>query len=471
MVFDEGAVRTSHQEFQDAQVSRVKLFTQTPLSLHATHVAGTIAAKGVVSQATGMAGQVALHSFDWEDDLLKLDQNGSDAASVSNHSYGPITGWYQDERGVWYWWGDTKDSSVEDSRYGKYTLDAAQLDDVLNRRQNLVTLVAAGNERGPGNSPEIQPIQHFVIGVRPDNTLEWQRSVSFHYKDDFDRGGLDTISGMALAKNAICVGAVDDIKTGENGERKISTTHFSSWGPTDDGRIKPDIVANGFRLYSVSDVSDTAYAGLSGTSMACPTASGICCLLIEHFKAVRNREPLSAEIKALLIHTAVDDSERPGPDPVYGWGAINALAAGRILQVPNGEQRLGTLLDSITVKSKEEVARDFTSDGRPIRVTVVWNDPKGEENLSGLDDATPSLVNNLDVKLIGPGGREYYPYSLVPNDPFARARADRTNEVDNVEVIDAPSTTGDWRVVISGAKLKSDTSQSFTVVVSGLKEK
>src|SRR5262249_51968735 len=142
------------------------------------------------------------------------------------------------------------------------------------------------------------------------------------------------IPGMGLAKNCVCVGATDAI-SGPAALR--NTSSFSSWGPADDGRIKPDLVAMGEKVYAAgaykkgdSVARPDHYDRVDGTSFATPTAAGIGALLVELFNNKQEREPTSAEIKAVLVHTAMDAGE-PGPDLKFGWGIINALAAGRLI--------------------------------------------------------------------------------------------------------------------------------------------
>ncbi|MFX5784919.1 S8 family serine peptidase, partial [Acinetobacter baumannii] len=63
---------------------------------------------------------------------------------------------------------------------------------------------------------------------------------------------------------------------------------FSSWGPTDDGRIKPDLVADGVSVTSTGGNSTTSYATLSGTSMAAPNTTGSLLLLQEYYNRLRS---------------------------------------------------------------------------------------------------------------------------------------------------------------------------------------
>src|SRR5262249_21179846 len=115
-----------------------------------------------------------------------------------------------------------------------------------------------------------------------------------------------------------------------------------------------------------------------------------------------------------------------------------------------------------------------------IRVTVAWIDPPGPINAGKLDDPTPALQHDLDVELLHPDGKLiYYPYALDLKDPIAPAvrvgpsNKDphlQTNQVDNVEVIEAPPQSGTWNVLVKGSKLAADKSQEFAIVISGLQD-
>ena len=99
---------------------------------------------------------------------------------------------------------------------------------------------------------------------------------------------------------------------------------FSSWGPTDDGRIKPDLVANGEAVYSPLAGSNTAYGSYWGTSMATPNATGSTALLIEHYANLFSNGAIrSSTMKGLLIQTA-DDRGNAGPDYRYVWGLVDS---------------------------------------------------------------------------------------------------------------------------------------------------
>jgi subtilisin family serine protease len=466
-IFDGGRIRTTHQEFAaDDGSSRVDVHSSTTpdLSSHATHVCGTMGARGVKDQARGMAKRLRVTSFDFSNDLNVL-QLVANQYRVSNHSYGPISGWNLHPTFGWEWWGDTSLNEQEDAKFGKYGIDNQQFDNILHQNPDLLAVVAAGNDRNDG--PDSQPIMHWAIARNPvTGALGWVQSSVVRQGDGGDRGGLDTIAGLGVSKNCLCIGAIHDIT---NSSQPILTTEFSSWGCVDDGRVKPDLSANGQDLLSASSTTDSSYRELPGTSMASPTAAGIAAVLMEVFESVHGRFPSSAEIKAILIHTATDDGTHPGPDPVYGWGSINALAAGDLIKAAAGVSIITDDASSGAVKEWKFTPPSGTT--KPIRATLVWNDPPAAPNSGGLDDATPVLVHDLDLEIEAPGNSApLHPYSLNRSDPLSPASTSAPNRVDNVEVIDAPSASGEWVVRVKPHALADGGSQRFTLIVSGLSQ-
>jgi hypothetical protein len=81
------------------------------------------------------------------------------------------------------------------------------------------------------------------------------------YNDGWDNGGFDTVGHIGNAKNIMTVGAVNDaVSGGVRSPAAATMSTFSCWGPTDDGRVKPDIVANGVGLYSSLSAGDSSMA-------------------------------------------------------------------------------------------------------------------------------------------------------------------------------------------------------------------
>ncbi len=116
------------------------------------------------------------------------------------------------------------------------------------------------------------------------------------------------------ADSVIAVGAVDF--TG-----KIAS--FSSNGPSSDGRIKPDFVGPGVRIYSALDPTlsknDSSYTGMSGTSLSCPIVAGVCALILSAHPELTPMEIINALRKT--------SSQANNPDNIYGYGLVNAYDA------------------------------------------------------------------------------------------------------------------------------------------------
>lgn len=138
------------------------------------------------------------------------------------------------------------------------------------------------------------------------------------------------ITAPADAAGVIAVGSVD-LPVGAVRAPVIAAS--SSRGPTADGRIKPDVVAPGQGVV-MADLRGGDYMRSTGTSFASPLVSGVCALLLQ---AHPDWGP--AQVLAALRSTAQDLGEA-GPDTVYGWGQVNALAASGLDIVQPGEHAL-----------------------------------------------------------------------------------------------------------------------------------
>ncbi len=498
-IFDQGAVYAEHQEFVNGVRKRVAVRTQPtdPYDNHPTQVASVMAARGADKRAIGVAQELNLLSFQFQrwpfgkelDDLTKVAGD----VHVSNHSYVPLSGWKYINGDGWYWYGDPKVSPRVDAKYGKYTEPCSRLDAILAGNPYLLTFVAAGNERSDESGLP------FPAGAIPHKYLKsvskladgsyvgnFEPSMEPREPNDYKGEGLDTIPGLGLAKNAICIGATENVVK-PNDFPEIAA--FSSWGPADDGRIKPDLIAMGQDVYAAEPFIEgdplkiqrpAGYNSVDGTSFATPTAAGIGALLVEVFHTKRGRWPTSAEIKAVLIHTAIDGGKQAGPDPEFGWGVINALEAGRIVATEDrriGENRLMQTGELGGGESRDHAFPSTWATGNTLRATLVWTDPPAKPNAGGLDDDTRTLVNDLDLELVAPNGRVFHPYRLDPADPRREASTDAANHVDNVEVIDvAPDEAlrtdpgqGTWTVRVKAPpRLEAVGRQAYALIVSGV---
>ncbi len=260
-----------------------------------------------------------------------------------------------------------------------------------------------------------------------------------------------TTAPPACAKNHMTIGALNS--------NDDSVTSFTSWGPCEDGRLKPDVSGPGCQSGGDGGVTSCStsgsYTALCGTSMASPTAAGLSALVLEQFRASYPSRPdfRNSLLRALMAQTAVDLGN-PGPDYQTGYGsirvqpAVDAVLAGRFVedQVTQGEVHTF----SLSVPA-----------GSTVKVTLAWDDP------AGMPGVGPVLVNDLDLRIVGPGEIVYFPWTLNPANPAAAAIQtvrDGVNNIEQVRILNAPA--GDYRVEIEGFDIAEGPIQPFSVATS-----
>ena len=155
-----------------------------------------------------------------------------------------------------------------------------------------------------------------------------------------------TLGSPATGKNVIATGASENVPGtlaetyGLYADGADTMADFSSRGPCEDGRIKPDLVAPGTldRLAASSAAPDEAsiawttidnyYVYMGGTSMSGPHAAGAAAVFVQFYKSTHtNAMPSPALVKAALINSANElDESNGGPGPIpnndEGWGRI-----------------------------------------------------------------------------------------------------------------------------------------------------
>lgn len=454
-IWDGGTTRTTHQEL----AGRVTVIDGEPRSGdHATHVSGTMIASGVVTSAKGMSFQATLHSYGWNNDDAEMATAGSNGLRLSNHSYGYITGWYSN--GVnWYWYGDVTLSTVEDNGFGLYDSTAQAWDNVAYNAPYYLIVKSAGNDRNGG--PASQPVSHYYW---EPSTSAWTLSSAVRNLDG-NGTGYDTISYNGTAKNILLVGAVNDVLS-YTGPSSVTMSSFSSWGPTDDGRLKPDLVANGVSLYSSTGGTDTSYASFSGTSMSSPNTTGSLGLLVQHQRNLFGTDLLAATMKALVVNSARECGTNAGPDYAFGWGLLNVDAAAATLS--EDTIRPSTVTENLLSAGGTFTQTVYSDGSAPLRATMAWTDPAGTPPGWLLNPTTSVLVNDLDLR-IGDGTTTWAPWVLNPASPAAAATTG-DNFRDNVEqVLVATPAAGYYTLTVThkGGGLMPSGSQAFSLVVSG----
>ncbi len=391
-IWDGGRI-FDHRDFGD----RLRVIDSgSDISDHATHVAGTIGGSGLGdSQAKGMAPGVEIFSFDWDSDVPEMREYYNQGVHITNHSYDYIAGWETVSSGWRYIGGFV---------FGLYSTYSYVWDDLV-WDTGLLTFRAASNDRDHG--PD------WPQGPRRD-------------------GPYDTITSGGCNKNGITVGATTD---------DDQITVFSSWGPTNDGRIKPDLCSNGTQVKST--VSDNEYDSFTGTSMASPGACGTGALLFEMHKSVTGEEPLPETMKALMFHGA-RDLGNPGPDYSYGWGLIDTRESADLIM--NRMWNTGTVSHGETITYQVEVPT-----GQPeLKATLVWTDPPASPL------AAKSLVNDLDLLLRSPSGTIHYPWVLDKDNPSANAtKGINTIDIAEQVLVKAPEA-GQWTIEVQGTSITQE---------------
>jgi len=336
--------------------------------------------------------------------------------------------------------------------YSSYTL---KVDEAAYEMDDMVILFAMGNDGSDANS-----------------------------NGEIDLGFMNR---QATAKNILSIGASENFRptltgstwgglnAGKFGTEPISSdwladdidgvAPFSNRGPTNDGRIKPDLVAPGTMIISTKSAqtgascTETSYDGYcynQGTSMATPLTAGTTALILEHLNnlgysdiSTKSNDPASAMVKAIMASGAHDmdgqytyggdgknGATESAPNNHEGWGRVDVQGTVQ-----------SSFMDGIEITTEESHSMRITV---PIglsdfRVVLSWNDPPNSPS------AGKQLINDLDINLINPSGGQF----LYSNDDL--------NNLVGVTV-DSPDP-GDWEVIISGTNV-ADGPQIYYVAVS-----
>lgn len=460
--WDAGAILLNHQEFAGGRV--VQSDGATSLHYHATHVAGTMVAAGVNPNAIGMAYGASLKAYDWNNDESEMAAAASVGMLLSNHSYGSISGWNKnDNANRWEWWGDESLSTTEDWKFGFYDSQAADWDNIAFNAPNYLICKSAGNDRGDNltGGPN-----HYVRNT----SGQWVQSTAVRNKDG-NVSGYDCIPTAAVAKNILTVGAVNKINSSNNNNGYVNAagvvmSSFSGWGPTDDGRIKPDVVAAGVNLFSTYPDSNDAYNAISGTSMATPSVTGSLLLVQQHYQNIKGKFMRAASLKGLAIHTADEAGSNPGPDYIYGWGLVNTAKAVKTITDSNYNQ-----IQERTLANGTTYTQGVASDGNtPLRVTICWTDRAGTPATASVNPTTRMLVNDLDIRITRTSDNMVFsPWVLNPANPQSAATTG-DNSRDNVEqILIAAPAPGTYTIKVSHkGTLFASAAQNYSLIVSGI---
>ncbi len=302
------------------------------------------------------------------------------------------------------------------------------------------------------------------------------------------RSGNNTIGSPGNAKNVITVGAAESYRptwtdgcnvpaSGADSAQDI--IDFSSRGPTDDERVKPDLVAPGTHIQGAASMipnyignfvcdayhpdGQTLYAASSGTSHATPAVAGAASLFYRYYQDNFSEIPPSpAMTKAYLVNTAryLNGVGAGGTLPSYdqGFGEVNLGMAfnttARILI--DQSELLENSGDTYILQGSIETPSE------PFRVTLAWTDAPGPV----MADA---YINNLDLE-VTLNGDTYLGNVFSGADSITGGSADPRNNVESVFI--PAGQNGTFTIKISGTNIAGDgvpgnaeaTDQDFALV-------
>ncbi len=420
LVRDQGAL-FAHPDFGSRVTPGPDVVGQ-PAVLHSTHVAGIIGATGLADpskMAKGMAPNCGLVVYDLNGDEAAepLDALHTFGALLSNHSYGFETGW------------DSGMFTDNQSSFGTYSSFSRNWDSIV-RSENLIMVKAAGNfrnESGPGHPPNGM--------IAPD----------------FDF--YTTVDASSTSKNVIVVGAAAmGIQAGVP-TSSTAVLSFSSSGPCTDGRLKPELIADGDQIVScnTSATAGNQYTTLSGTSMASAVVTGAAALFLQHYQQRTGSINCPPHyLRAVLAQTATDMG-RPGPDFLHGFGMLDLQAAINLFDLDNNTNTR-VVNSAITATVPERFFR-LNSDGvTPIKVTLCWTDEFGDVL------AKNAIIDDLDLRLVRVSDQAvFFPYILSSTRPDLPATTG-VNSVDTIEQVQlAALAAGSYLIAVRAPSLASNT--------------
>ncbi len=451
-IWDGGALLGTHQELTGRVVSGDGA---TSISDHATHVAGTMIAKGINPLAKGMLHNIAnIKAYDFNSDNSEMAAAAS-GLLLSNHSYGAIAGWRFNT--TWEFWGKWND--IEDEKFGYYDEKSRYWDSISFLSPNYLIVKSSGNNRDQNGPTSNQTYSRFNQNNQMTPQGLYTGGIS-------NNSGYDIISSYGNAKNILTVGAVNILNNGYTNPSGVQISSFSSWGPTDDGRIKPDIVAAGVNLLSSIATGNAAYDSYSGTSMSSPNATGSLGLLQEYYNRETNTFMKSATLKALAIHTADESGTSDGPDYQFGWGLLNVKTGSDVIKGRNAKHRIA---ENNLAQGATFSLNTISSGGAKFIATIVWTDPSGTvETVNVLNNPAIKLRNDLDIRVIAPSGTEM-PWRLDgtnPSNPATKADNIKDN-VEKIEILNPiPGASYEVRVTHKGNLV--NTNQNYSLILSGV---
>ncbi len=425
---------------------------------HGTHVAGSVLGSGASSRrkicgtapgaklffqslldASGGLGGLPLSLGDLFEEAYQA------GARVHNNSWGAAT------------------SSM-------YTFNSIDVDEYAAGRKDMLIVIAAGNEGDASHSLNSQ--KGFVdwLSIGSPATAKNALTVGAS-RSNRTQGGLSNMTyGQAWPNNYPDPPIASESVSG-NPECLAA---FSSRGPCDDRRIKPDLVAPGTDILSTKSSlaplrnfwgayqTNGKYAYMGGTSMATPLVSGCAALVREYYVKQRDHSPSAALLKATLIN---------GTRPLSGPDALADFAF-----TPNFHQGFGAVYLPTTLPNAafpnmklefvddwQDASKGFAQTGQRYRCKFTITGGKSLRiTMAYTDLPARALQNNLNLFVQHlPSGQKWIGNSQLP---MSLKIPDPDNNVEVVRLENPPA--GDYLIQISAVNLLKGP-QDFALVVTG----
>jgi hypothetical protein len=282
-----------------------------------------------------------------------------------------------------------------------------------------------------------------------------------------------SLSAPGCAKNTIQVGGTRWAYGGDD-----YVWPYTLIGPSRDGRIKPDLVGPAAVLAGDAHAvvkSDCGTTTQTGTSWSSPTVAGAAALVRQYYTdgfyptgvATPSNKftPSAALLKATLIASArrvpykvTPQGQIVATDPVPNYEqGFGFPVLGDVLYFPGNVARLRAFDETIGLAAAQSFSTSIHfAAGTPLKVTLVWSDPAGVPR----NDATPQLVNDLDLRATAPDGTTF-----LGNERLHPGQADRLNNVEAVSV--AAPATGTYTITVTASRISSGARQPYALVISG----
>ncbi|HEY0734962.1 MAG TPA: S8 family serine peptidase [Herpetosiphonaceae bacterium] len=517
-----GTAATAHPDIPSARVTAVYNWPGTTDSCfqtivddgaqdvdsgHGTHVAGSVLSDGDASgNNKGTAPAAKL--------VFQATENWVRTSSLCKNFYGYLDDYYltglpldlrQLFQQAYSAGARIHANSWGSAAAGDYTANSANADDFIWNNRDMTITFSAGNEGIDANANGVidndstgSPATAknvITIGASENDRqghFECDTSLTYTSRDTTYQSG-QTCASMGgqnlLGTYGQRWGAdypANPIASDLSGGNQEQMAAFSSRGPTDDGRIKPDVVAPGTWILSSysgkfqegygtatnpqngafqSDgwgmPASSQYKYFGGTSMSNPLAAGGAAVVRDYYQKAHSVNASSALTKATLINSAVDlqdenndganDNDFPIPNVHEGWGRINLVKA------TSGSLQFVDRTTGLSTNATATYQANVSTAG-PLKLSLVWSDYASTET------ATKNLVNDLDVTLTSPTGTVYRGNVFSGGWSTTGGTADRTNNVENIYVQSA--ATGTWTITVSAFNVPNGP-QPFALVVDG----